>query len=869
MAYDNPRPSSQPIGSTDLAVAKDNLTSIDIFVNSEDLTFTNRKGVVKKTVTGAVAVVEDAATQALIDIAADVATVESVKNTAITDINADAAAIDALATSIEADAEARLVAIEEDAEIRVTAIETDAENRISTAVASAGSQIVGDFADVTKVVITEYNQVYTSKSVAGFEDYVWRTNQILPYTPTGSDPSLAPELGKWLAVAIGELKSIARSLNVADNAVQYGKAGVVISATCKYLYVSEQQVTYGLPSTVGVGEVISSVIGDQLETNIGSRILVSLTGKVFAFESIADMKSGILRNNLGVIAWDNVATGTYVPWLGYYTALDGGDNNGILKRGAHVEDGGAIFSIDANTYIESNIKNGTIYVDKFGAVEGVDSSARCQAALNYGAKITKFSAGKSYKCNITHIGGGRTLDLTGATLYSPNDAVASVILQLKNLTWDAQRIIGGRIKGLGMATSQSTGVHFGDQLEGRYHFTNTIVEDCGFAMNKEHGNIGNVFDNVTLVRNRFAFLGTDEAGMHVGNDSWNGGYISGNQYGLLYFNDLMDGWGQIILNGLVIEKNGINFILYADAHAGLFGGFTLNSQWNELGGDVAITVPLTIPRYANHKDFDAVGTYNTKGRTAIVDATSTISGLGLWRTQPYITPKAYVSDASIADSLTTIETATYDILLANYDVNAVSIGTQRVNKLAKVVLSQSRGFCAELPLWAGKQYQIPKANKQVVLTKWTNPIVAMAVSATKYNATYSAGAFTFSLPFASNSYQSMPDVVPDSNPVLIHGLTITLAASISAGAKLIAYLRKDGVHTFGTDQKITIELDKLEVGVPHRFVIAVATDSTKSRGMWWQAVGIDTTVHIQDSYQFTCTESEVPMLYNSRIIPAE
>lgn len=45
MAYDNPRPSSQPVGSVDLAVAKDDLITLDLMVTAESGTeITNRKG---------------------------------------------------------------------------------------------------------------------------------------------------------------------------------------------------------------------------------------------------------------------------------------------------------------------------------------------------------------------------------------------------------------------------------------------------------------------------------------------------------------------------------------------------------------------------------------------------------------------------------------------------------------------------------------------------------------------------------------------------------------------------------------------------------------------------------------------------------
>ena len=44
MAYDNPRPISQPVGSTQGVVAKDNLITFDSMINTTELTVTNRKG---------------------------------------------------------------------------------------------------------------------------------------------------------------------------------------------------------------------------------------------------------------------------------------------------------------------------------------------------------------------------------------------------------------------------------------------------------------------------------------------------------------------------------------------------------------------------------------------------------------------------------------------------------------------------------------------------------------------------------------------------------------------------------------------------------------------------------------------------------
>lgn len=92
-----------------------------------------------------------------------------------------------------------------------------------------------------------------------------------------------------------------------------------------------------IPTTDGGGSV-----QDFIDTN--------------TFKTVADMK-----------AFTNHTVGSKVVWQGYYSQSDGGSNWGVVKSGAHVDDGGSIFSIDANTYIEANLKGGfKISLLKFG-----------------------------------------------------------------------------------------------------------------------------------------------------------------------------------------------------------------------------------------------------------------------------------------------------------------------------------------------------------------------------------------------------------------------------------------------------------------------------------------------------------------------
>lgn len=109
------------------------------------------------------------------------------------------------------------------------------------------------------------------------------------------------------------------------------------------------------------------------------------------YVEVNGVKSGLLASRLEPFLTVEAMTaasyltkyveGTRVEWQGYYEQSDGGSNWGVLKFGAHTEDGGSIFSIDANTYVEANLKGGTSLA-KFGAMGNGDETLKIQAALN-------------------------------------------------------------------------------------------------------------------------------------------------------------------------------------------------------------------------------------------------------------------------------------------------------------------------------------------------------------------------------------------------------------------------------------------------------------------------------------------------------
>lgn len=510
------------------------------------------------------------------------------------------------------------------------------------------------------------------------------------------------------------------------------------------------------------------------------------------------------------------------------------------------------------------IESGISVMD-FGAVgDGVvDDTIACQTACTLGKNVI-FPEGYTFKCNVSVEGGGRKIYLTGATIIPADTSIPT--FALSNLSWNYTEIIGGTVQGSLSSDRVGVGFHFGEQLSGRFWFKGTMCRFFDIALHKEHGNIGTKLDSVTLTHNNIAFLGIDEQGMHSGCDLWAGGYVASNSYGVVYFNELMDGFGQVTLDSIVTEKNGINFILQTDSYSGLFGSFRLTNVWNE-AATLSPSLDLVIPRYANKKNFDSTGKFIAPIRSAIVEANAEISGLGLWQNQPYISKRSKVISCSILDRLNVTEAALYDIDAADINLNMIEVGTNRVDRVTRVQVSTNRGFSLELPFTSSKQKTKTFSTQAICTTKWTNPLIPMTETDVMYDAVYDSGAFTFNGSFAQDSYKCIPDVPSDVNDVLVHGLTITLKSKLQEGAVMTAYLRQDGMHVFGSDPRVVIKLDNLEVGIPHRFVIACGSDKTKERGFWWQASGINSEVHIQDSYQFTCTKEEVADLYNSRFIP--
>lgn len=97
-----------------------------------------------------------------------------------------------------------------------------------------------------------------------------------------------------------------------------------------------------------------------------------LVAKLKPFDNVANMTSASYLSKY--------TEDTLIQWEGYYEKGDGGGNSGLLKFGAHTEDGGSIFSIDSNTYIKANL-GGVANIVKFGARDGFDSTSSIKNAI--------------------------------------------------------------------------------------------------------------------------------------------------------------------------------------------------------------------------------------------------------------------------------------------------------------------------------------------------------------------------------------------------------------------------------------------------------------------------------------------------------
>lgn len=137
--------------------------------------------------------------------------------------------------------------------------------------------------------------------------------------------------------------------------------------------------------------IISEGTGDEVvleKIQITALDLINDLSQAYTFKTVALMKDSLII----------FPVGKKIFWQGYYAESDGGSNWGIVKSGAHTEDGGEIFTLDNGGYVRANIKN-KVHAQKYGVTFGTaaDNDTQFQKALDYsyanGLPI-KFGAGE-------------------------------------------------------------------------------------------------------------------------------------------------------------------------------------------------------------------------------------------------------------------------------------------------------------------------------------------------------------------------------------------------------------------------------------------------------------------------------------------
>jgi len=120
----------------------------------------------------------------------------------------------------------------------------------------------------------------------------------------------------------------------------------------------------------GALAALSAFISDLADIEDFSKGSALVGRAVNTFSTVAEMLSAPLE------------VGSRVAWLGYYSALDGGGNSGVVKSGTHTNDGGSVFSVDASTYVEADHTGDVILASRFGC-NGSSDLAKLQAAIDY------------------------------------------------------------------------------------------------------------------------------------------------------------------------------------------------------------------------------------------------------------------------------------------------------------------------------------------------------------------------------------------------------------------------------------------------------------------------------------------------------
>ena len=518
--------------------------------------------------------------------------------------------------------------------------------------------------------------------------------------------------------------------------------------------------------------------------------------------------------------------------------------------------------------------DGGVYVDWFGAAgDGIADDSNAAMAARAASSHVIFSPGKTYKMAIKYAGAYR-VDAHGAKFISADKS--KPMFENDNTSWDFSVINGGEFDGV---DKTGVGISFGDNHRaGRLELNNVSITRCRHGVLKPH-NIGGKFNAVNIHHNVFGFVAksqlTPEGGlMHAGCDVWNGGNASENDWGIVYLNRAV-GFGQVQLNGTVLQYNGINGLFYSSSPT-TYGGFNLQSVWDE--GAYLKTRPLPdliFPEMAGKEWFDGYGKYTGPIKSVIVHGTAEMNGAEFGPKAPYIERSSAgsvtVRNALIVDSSNGTVYPNNVFESASVDCGVLDADTYAVDKLLAVSVKigspqTNSGRGASL-------IQPPSAFTKIsglsgYAGKFIVTHIGFADSPTlEFSPQYPGIAQTLAIAAPNDSYRVLPDLV--SAGVLVTGMTITRRYNAAANDVLNLFLRINSVHAYGQYPRFRIPLSSIPLNSPTRFVFICGASIGDNASLYMQRAGTGGELHFQDVYEYTVSSAEdAVLLYNNRLIPS-
>ncbi|RZL07094.1 MAG: hypothetical protein EOO89_23580, partial [Pedobacter sp.] len=238
------------------------------------------------------------------------------------------------------------------------------------------------------------------------------------------------------------------------------------------------------------------------------------------------------------------------------------------------------------------IYSGPINVRWFGAVHDdstTDVSTEVQAAVNFAAAGTIYFPAGKYVCSVEISNTNILGDGYASRIISYNGS-ACFKLQVATYGWVFKKMSNLNIYGTYLTSVVGNGVELGEggsnpEYAGTWVFENVTFEKCSKGIFKSKGNIGNTFLNCTWFLNDFGYYaqGYNLATMHAGADKFIGGEMHSNSLAAIFLKDHTDGFGQLILDGTIIEGNpgfGV-YIQLSGAASIVYTSISFNNVWME------------------------------------------------------------------------------------------------------------------------------------------------------------------------------------------------------------------------------------------------------------------------------------------------